>query len=886
MKKQIGNDVRLEWTILRKGVAEDFADATDLSLTAFIPNLSVDEVIIPIAKVGNVFTLNIPTTDLAIGTYTIRLQYKKLDPAFVSGKASISTAVNSAFQIVPIGASEDDLNDELTSNVVYCTDGATFIPSVSVVGNEIILSWTNDKGYENPLPINIKGDKGDVGKSAYEYYLESTTEPTPLTEAEFSTMLGNLPTYVQDVILATSNANNAATNANNAATTATQAAEDADAATLLANAAADNANTKATYAQTQGDYANATNDSVQAAENLRASAESSRVTAESNRVSQENDRINADNVRVSNEDDRISAENARVTAESGRVTAENGRVTAENDRVQNDIYRGKYLRAAEYDKRVTTDSGTIRDRNLLNAMYDDALNLLPNTDLWYNLECGIKTRVSGLNTYVSKVYDLSTNNRDASQTTEASQPYLVSNINPANRLAIWGLNRLLPLSSSVAKITTDKWTIAVNVKSLGGLCEFIGSTNTRLSVTTAATDSVIFKNESGTSVSLNLLSKIVGTSARLYFVAKGDGTMQIWSNGVLQGTLSNPTNATFANLYGSANGELKAIRLFNKDLNKSEIEFLDAKMAAYYPPFEGVTIGNQVWEASNAMDTVTPDGTVIPEVTDSTAWAALTTPAWCYYNNSEANGAVYGRQYNNYAVVKLTGSPIWRVPMKADFDQLATFLGDTSVAGGKLKTSGLTYWNSPNTGATNESGFAAIGGSVRNADGGFSIIGTIGSHWGGTAFDANNAYRFHAYYGVASITVDSTDKKRGMYLRRLRRVPSGDLVREISSGVFTTNITGGTFKDIAVPNMYKITGVKVTSAQALTNFTLEARTAAGVLVQNLLSGKSIGAGKSVIFSVVADMEVMLQDYIARATAGGNGGAGMEIELIIEKIKVQ
>ena len=92
MKKQIGNDVRLEWTILRKGVTEDFSDATDLSLTAFIPNLSIDELILPIARVGNVFTLNIPTTDLSIGTYTIRLQYKKPDPAFVSGKASISTA--------------------------------------------------------------------------------------------------------------------------------------------------------------------------------------------------------------------------------------------------------------------------------------------------------------------------------------------------------------------------------------------------------------------------------------------------------------------------------------------------------------------------------------------------------------------------------------------------------------------------------------------------------------------------------------------------------------------------------------------------------------------------------------------------------------------------
>lgn len=876
MKKQIGNDVRLEWTILRKGVAEDFVDATDLLLTAFIPNLSVDEVIIPIARVGNVFTLNIPTTALAIGTYTIRLQYKKPDPAFISGKASISTAVNSAFQIVPIGASEDDLNNELTSNVVYCTDGATFIPSVSVVGDEIILSWTNDKGYENPLPINIKGDKGDVGKSAYQYYLESTTEPTPLTEAEFSTMLGNLPTYVQDVILATNNANNAATNANNAANTATQAAQDADTATLLANAAADNANTKAQFAQTQGDYAKAQGDYAKAKGDYAHEQGLAAYTA-ANQANATNDSVQAA------ENLRVSAESSRVTAENGRVTAENGRVTAENDRVQNDIYRGKYVRSAEYDKRVTTDSGTIRDRNLLNAMYDDALNLLPNTDLWFNFECGIKTRVSGLNTYIAKVYDLSTNNRDATQTTEASQPYLVSNINPANRLAIWGLSRLLPLASSVAKITTDKWTLAVNVKSLGGLCEFIGSTNTRLSVTTAATDSVTFKNESGTSVSLNLLSKIVGTSARLYFVAKGDGTMQVWLNGVLQGTLSNPTNATFANLYASGNGELKAIRLFNKDLNKSEIEFLDAKMAAYYPPFEGVTIGNQVWEASNAMDIVAPDGTAIPEVTDNTAWAALTTPAWCYYNNSEANGAIYGRQYNNYAVVKLTGSPIWRAPMKADFDQVATFLNGTSVAGGKLKASGFTYWNTPNTGATNESGFTALGSGYRAASGTFVNIGNRTAFATDTSISTLLISNDNALANIANHF--GATPQVGQYLRRLRRVPSGDLVREITSGVFATNITGGTFKDIAVPNMYRITGVKVTSAQALTNFTLEARTAAGVLVQNLLSGKSIGAGKSIIFSVVADMEVMLQDYIARATAVGNGGAGMEIELIIEKIKV-
>lgn len=39
-------------------------------------------------------------------------------------------------------------------------DGATFIPKVSEEG---IISWTNDKGLDNPEPVNIKGKNGDTG---------------------------------------------------------------------------------------------------------------------------------------------------------------------------------------------------------------------------------------------------------------------------------------------------------------------------------------------------------------------------------------------------------------------------------------------------------------------------------------------------------------------------------------------------------------------------------------------------------------------------------------------------------------------------------------------------------------------------------------------------
>ena len=39
-------------------------------------------------------------------------------------------------------------------------DGATFTPSISEEG---VLTWTNDKGLENPISVNIKGPQGEKG---------------------------------------------------------------------------------------------------------------------------------------------------------------------------------------------------------------------------------------------------------------------------------------------------------------------------------------------------------------------------------------------------------------------------------------------------------------------------------------------------------------------------------------------------------------------------------------------------------------------------------------------------------------------------------------------------------------------------------------------------
>lgn len=128
------------------------------------------------------------------------------------------------------------------------------------------------------------------------------------------------------------------------------------------------------------------------------------------------------------------------------------------------------------------------------------------------------------------------------------------------------------------------------------------------------------------------------------------------------------------------------------------------------------------------------NGDVIPQVTDATVWSSLTTGAWCYYNNDPANGAIYGKLYNWYAVNDPRGlAPEgWHVPTDAEWTILSNAFGGESVTGGKMKTTGTIRWNSPNTNATNEIGFSALPGGFRYYDGKFSSIGANGHWWTAT----------------------------------------------------------------------------------------------------------------------------------------------------------
>jgi uncharacterized protein (TIGR02145 family) len=147
-----------------------------------------------------------------------------------------------------------------------------------------------------------------------------------------------------------------------------------------------------------------------------------------------------------------------------------------------------------------------------------------------------------------------------------------------------------------------------------------------------------------------------------------------------------------------------------------------------------VKIGNQSWATTNLDVSTYRNGDEIPQVEDVEAWAKLTKGAWCYYDNKSANGPIYGKLYNLYAVTDKRGlAPKgFHIPTDAEWTILTDYLGGKDAAGGKMKEAGTSHWLSPNTGATNSSGFKALPGGYRYSGGTFGFFGNYGLWWSNT----------------------------------------------------------------------------------------------------------------------------------------------------------
>ena len=153
--------------------------------------------------------------------------------------------------------------------------------------------------------------------------------------------------------------------------------------------------------------------------------------------------------------------------------------------------------------------------------------------------------------------------------------------------------------------------------------------------------------------------------------------------------------------------------------------------------YRTVSINGVIWLAEN-LDFKFTGCAIGQEISSSE-------PRANYYNNDEdtygVNGNRYGLLYNWLAVKYLEDHkseliPGWHVATTKEWDNLATAVGGTDVAGTKLKST--TGWFSGN--GDDSYGFAAFPAGCQ-ISGTFSSLGSSAYFWTATEYSSSNAYR-------------------------------------------------------------------------------------------------------------------------------------------------
>jgi len=185
--------------------------------------------------------------------------------------------------------------------------------------------------------------------------------------------------------------------------------------------------------------------------------------------------------------------------------------------------------------------------------------------------------------------------------------------------------------------------------------------------------------------------------------------------------------------------------------------------------YHTVKIGTQIWMVENLKTTKYNDGSAIPVVTDNTAWANLSTGAYCNYNNDVSTGDKYGKLYNWYAVNTGKLAPTgWHVATIDEWLTLEDYVGANLGKSGSISKASSTntdWTTSTTTGAigndltiNNSSGFSALPGGYRmSSNGFFSGIGSYSNWWSFEGIATGLAWNKDSFTDDLSIVGDNTD---------------------------------------------------------------------------------------------------------------------------------
>ena len=202
--------------------------------------------------------------------------------------------------------------------------------------------------------------------------------------------------------------------------------------------------------------------------------------------------------------------------------------------------------------------------------------------------------------------------------------------------------------------------------------------------------------------------------------------------------------------------------------------FTDARDGQTYNTVE---IGAQCWMAENLNI-----GTMINGYDNQANNGTI--EKYCYSNNT-ANCDEYGGLYQWNEMMQYSTTPGikgicpdgWHLPTDAEWCTLEQEVDPTITCsstgwrgvdgGGKLKEAGTTHWASPNTGATNSSGFTALPGGYRYTNGGFGELTDTG-YWWSSSESGSNAWHRDLHYSNAQVGRYDNNKSNGFSVRCAR----------------------------------------------------------------------------------------------------------------------
>ena len=199
--------------------------------------------------------------------------------------------------------------------------------------------------------------------------------------------------------------------------------------------------------------------------------------------------------------------------------------------------------------------------------------------------------------------------------------------------------------------------------------------------------------------------------------------------------------------------------------------------------YESVTIGTQVWMIRNLDVTHYRNGDSIPEVRDSATWVNLKTGAWCYYNNDSANGEIYGKLYNWYAVndTRDLAPAGWHIASDEEWKIMEMYLGMSNIdvdrygqrgtdEGSKL--AGIADLWSDGVLVKNQnfgsSGFLGLPSGVRYSIGKFSQIGNYGYWWSSSVYTDEFSWYRNINHAGTNIKRDGFYRQSGSSVRCVR----------------------------------------------------------------------------------------------------------------------